>query len=109
AVLFGLADLAVKLERGPTAARLYRAAHDGCASFGGEPARIGGESAQRRLETVRRTLGAATFEDQWAAGVALGLEAAVAARLRSAHALRSAGTNPRSRTGTSPARAQRSG
>ena len=91
--LFGLADLAVKLQRWPIAARLYRGAHDVCASFAGDPTRIGGESAQRRLETVRQTLGTAEFEDHWAAGAALGLEAAVTTGVESAHALASGGDN----------------
>jgi predicted ATPase/class 3 adenylate cyclase len=87
AALFGLADLAVRLQRWPRAARLYRAAHDVCTSFAGDPTRIGGESAQRRLETVRQTLGAAAFEDQWAAGTVLGLELAVAVGVESANTL----------------------
>jgi non-specific serine/threonine protein kinase len=94
AALFGLADLAVKLQRWPIAARLYRAAHDVCASFAGDPTRTGGESAQRRLETVRQILGTAAFEDQWAAGAVLGLEAAVTAGVESAHALASGSDNP---------------
>ena len=92
--LFGLADLAVKVQRWPIAARLYRGAHDVCASFAGDPTRIGGESAQRRLETVRQTLGTAAFEDQWAAGAAPGLDAAVTAGVESAHTLASGGDNP---------------
>jgi tetratricopeptide (TPR) repeat protein len=98
AALFGLADLAVKLQRWPTAARLYRGAHDVCASFAGDPTRIGGESAQRRLETVRQALGTAAFEDLWAAGAVLGLEAAVTAGVDSAHALASRGDNPEAPT-----------
>jgi non-specific serine/threonine protein kinase len=96
--LFGLADLAVKLQRWPIAARLYRGAHDVCASFAGDPTRIGGESAQRRLETVRQALGTAAFEDRWAAGAVFGLEAAVTAGVDSAHALASGGDNPEAPT-----------
>jgi predicted ATPase len=98
AALFSLADLAVKLQRWPLAARIYRAAHDVCASFAGDPARIGGESAQRRLETVRQALGTAAFEDQWAVGAVLGLEAAVTAGVESVRALASGGDNPEAPT-----------
>jgi predicted ATPase/class 3 adenylate cyclase len=98
AALFGLADLAVKLQRWPIAARLYRAAHDVCASFAGDPNRMGGESAQRRLETVRQSLGTAAFEDQWAAGAVLGLEAAVTTGVESARALASGRDNPEAPT-----------